>query len=101
MSSKYAQYETPVAPTDLNAEYMDGRETAFVLKCSVRAVREALKALGRPGTPGLRVVTDRATRAAIYELRHGGAKSIRRTRSRTRKATVPQQATRQPARSAA
>jgi hypothetical protein len=104
-NSRYEKYEKPVPPTDLNAEYMDARETAYVLKTSVRGIRDALKALGRPGTPGKPVVTDRATRADIFQLRHGAPQSIRRTHSsrsgRPRKTTASKATAPKPARAAA
>jgi hypothetical protein len=102
-NSKYEKYEKPVAPTDPNAEYMTYPETAHTLHCSVRAIRRALKELGiRPGN-GARIVTDRAIRAEIFRLRSVRTTTpIRRASTgRPRKAAVPQQASRKPARTAA
>lgn len=72
--NSYQRYGRPQAPADLNQEYMTVQETAFVLNCGVRWLREFLKAHPKlRTTAGRRIVTDRAARAAIYRLNTGAA----------------------------
>lgn len=86
--SKYELYGKPVPPADPNAEYMTVQETAYVLKCSVKMVTRLLDELGAKTRVGRAIVTDRATRAALYEHRTQGPKRIRRPR-RPRKTAAP------------
>ncbi|MFJ4845980.1 DNA-binding protein [Streptomyces sp. NPDC088733] len=85
-SEKYIKYEMPVPPADINADYMTLPETAHVMHCSVRSIRAALRDLKIKPKPGSRVITDKATRAAIYQLRSGGVPQMPRRRPRRRSA---------------
>lgn len=93
---KYEKYGRPIPPADPNAEYMSVQETAFVLKCSVKTVTRLLDETGLKSKLGRSIVTDSATRRALYEHRIQGPKRIRRPARRTRKPV-----TSAPARSAA
>lgn len=81
-SDRVAKYETPIAPADLNAEYMTVQETAFVLKCSVPTVRRRLKELGLTRKLGRWIVTTTADRAALIESSLVQPPSGRRGRGR-------------------
>jgi hypothetical protein len=69
MPTHYELYNTAVEPADPNAEYMDVRETAAVLKCSVKTVRKLRKELGLGARIGSRIVFDRDERRAMYDAR--------------------------------
>ncbi|OMI34474.1 hypothetical protein [Streptomyces sparsogenes] len=84
-SDKYEKYGKGEPPTDPNAEYMTIQETAYVLKCSVKTVTRLLDELDLKSKPGNRIVTDSATRRALYEHRIEGPKRPRRTTRRPRK----------------
>ncbi|MEU3851791.1 DNA-binding protein [Streptomyces sp. NPDC029554] len=84
-----SQYHRPQPPADPNQEYMTVQETAYVLKCGLKWLRELLRArpelCGRNGERG-RIVTDREQRAAIHAVRSAGdprtGRSIPRQRRR-------------------
>lgn len=82
---KYEKYGRPKPPADPNAEYMTVQETAFVMKCSVKTVTRLLDELKLKSKPGRSIVTDSATRRALYEHRVQGPKRIRRPVRRNRK----------------
>ncbi len=94
MSDKQ-QYWQPVAPTDLDAEYMTVQETAYVLKCSVKTVRRLLDELEIKVRVGRSIVTNRATRAALYEHRAVAPKTAHKAahRRRVRKTVARKPAT--------
>ena len=75
MSTDKSRYHQPQPPADPHQEYMTVQETAFVLKCGMKWLRELLRAnphlCGRNGQRG-RIVTDREQRAAIHAIRSGG-----------------------------
>jgi hypothetical protein len=85
-----SHYHQPRPPADPNQEYMDVQETAFVLKCGMKWLRELLRAnpelCGRNGGPGKKIITDREQRAAIHAIRSAGdpraGRSIPRQRRR-------------------
>jgi hypothetical protein len=67
---RYKKYHCPVQPADPNAEYLTVQETAWVFGCSVKTIRRALNNLDAPHSRvGRRIVTNRADRAALYDLR--------------------------------
>lgn len=83
-AQRFLKYETPVAPADLNAEYMTVQETAYVLSCSVPTIRRRLKDLGLTRKPGRRVVTTKADREALVQSSLVQPASGRRGRGRKR-----------------
>lgn len=81
-AQRFLKYETPVAPDDLNAEYMTVQETAYVLSCSVPTIRRRLKDLGLTRKPGRRVITTKADRDALIESSLVQPRNGRRGRGR-------------------
>ncbi|MEU1787032.1 DNA-binding protein [Streptomyces sparsogenes] len=86
---KYEMYGKPKPPTDPNAEYMTLQETAYVLKCSPKTITRLLDELDLKSKPGRGIVTDSATRRALYEHRIQGPKRIRRPARRARRTIAP------------
>ncbi|MEU5593075.1 DNA-binding protein [Streptomyces sp. NPDC020298] len=88
MSTDKSQYHQPQPPANPDQEYMTVQETAFVLKCGMKWLRELLRAnpqlCGRNGARG-RIVTDREQRAAIHAIRSGGDPRTGRTLPRQRR----------------
>ncbi|MYR28650.1 MULTISPECIES: hypothetical protein [unclassified Streptomyces] len=66
-SEKYLKYHVPKPPADVNQEFMTVQETAYVLGCAVKTVRQRIADLGIKGGPGRRIITSRADRLAIHE----------------------------------
>ena len=97
VSTDKAKYHQPQPPDDPNQEYMTVQETAYVLKCGMKWLRELLRAnphlCGRNGRRG-RIVTNRAQREAIHAARSAGDPRTGRTipRQRRRPATRTQAA---------
>jgi hypothetical protein len=83
-----SRYHQPQPPADPNQEYMTVQETAYVLKCGMKWLRNLLKAnphlCGRNGERG-RIVTDRAQREAIHAVRSAGDPRTGRTIPRQRR----------------
>lgn len=79
----------PVRPVDLDAEYMNVQETAYVLHMSVSHLLRKMRDGTYPhsGGDGLRRITNKEDRAEIYEIHRQGPKPARRPR-RTRKTTA-------------
>jgi hypothetical protein len=75
VSTDKSRYHQPQPPADPDQEYMTVQETAYVLKCGMKWLRELLRAnphlCGRNGQRG-RIVTDRQQRAAIHAARSAG-----------------------------
>ncbi|EDY42510.1 helix-turn-helix domain-containing protein [Streptomyces sp. SPB074] len=66
-SEKYLKYQTPKAPADVNQEFMTVQETAYVLGCAVKTIRQRIASLGLKAGAGRRIITSRADRLAIHE----------------------------------
>lgn len=87
----YERYGKPIKPEDLDADYMTIQETAYVLKCSVRWLRDGVKDGKFPhSTPGRRIVFNRADRAYIYELQRVAPTPIRRVARRKKTQSKPE-----------
>lgn len=82
MPTDKSRYHQPQAPDDPEQEYMTVQETAYVLKCGMKWLRELLRTnpqlCGRNGRRG-RIVTNRAQRAAIHAVRSAGDPRTGRT----------------------
>lgn len=88
-SDKYLRYHCPKPPDDINQDYMNVQETAYVLKCSVGTVRKRIKALGLKAKPGRAVVTSKRDRQRIHEFGRKNAKEQDRVRDlRSREAEL-------------
>lgn len=73
---KYEKYGRPIPPADLQQEYMTVQETAYVLKCSVSWLRKFLNRHPRHRSmQGRRIVTNRASRDAIYRQNVGKSRA--------------------------
>ncbi|MFE0800136.1 DNA-binding protein [Streptomyces sp. NPDC058812] len=92
MSTDKRKYHQPTPPADPDQEYMTVQETAFVLKCGMKWLRELLRKnpqlCGRNGERG-RIVTDREQRAAIHAVRSAGDPRTGRTIPRPRRRPAP------------
>lgn len=88
MPTDKSKYHQPQPPADPGQEYMTVQETAFVLRCGMKWLRELLRSkpelCGRNGERG-RIVTDREQRAAIHAIRSAGDPRTGRTIPRQRR----------------
>ncbi|MGW4493847.1 DNA-binding protein [Streptomyces sp. NPDC004376] len=82
----YELYGIPTPPQDLDQDYMTVQETAYVLKCSVSWLRRFLRDnRDLHSRSGRRIITNRADRAAIYEVLRAGDPRTGRTMPRRRR----------------
>jgi hypothetical protein len=84
-SDKQLRYGRPTPPDDPNQEYMTVQETAYVLRCGVKAIRRRITALGIKSKVGRRVMTNKRDRQRIHEFGRKVAKEqdkVRDLRSR-------------------
>ncbi|MFJ8192803.1 DNA-binding protein [Streptomyces sp. NPDC096094] len=72
-NSSNREHHSSTPPADPDQEYMTVQETAFVLRCSVSWLRRFLKDHRHLHSySGRRIITNRADRASIYEVRRAG-----------------------------
>ena len=92
VSTDKAKYHQPQPPADPDQEYMNVQETAYVLQCGMKWLRELLRAnphlCGRNGERG-KIITNREQRAAIHAVRSAGDPRTGRTVPRQRRRPAP------------
>ena len=90
-SKRYEKYGKPIKPEDPDTEYLTIQETAYVMKCSVRWLRDGVNLRGFPHSiQGRRIVFNRADRAYIYELQRVAPTPIKRAARRKKTQPKPE-----------